>query len=151
MPGMVNTTIMVDSKKEKLNSFEIVHATIEAAQNNSVPLAGQLAAATAELTMPNARVQQIGNTLFVAHVASEHEALIKAFNADTEQNFVTNMREFCKYVNKKLGIDTVYVQGMEDQKLASLITAVFSTPGVSYKVTPGAQPMAVAQLGTIGN
>jgi hypothetical protein len=154
MPGMVNTTIMVDSKTEKLNSFEIVHAAIEDAGDTETPLASQIAGIVAELHLPDAKVQQFGNTLFVAHVASKKEALVRAFNADTAANFITNMRDFCDYVYEDLGIDTIYIPGMEDEKLARLIQALFARPNrpdMGYKITEGEQPMAVAQLGPARN
>jgi hypothetical protein len=154
MPGMVNTTIMVDSKKEKLNSFEIVHAAIEDAGDTETPLQAQLAGIMAELTMPTAKVQQFGNTLFVAHVASKSEALVRAFNADTATNFIANMRDFCDYVYKDLGVDTIYIPGMEDSQLARLIHVLFSRPNrpdMHYKTTNGNQPVAIAQLGPARN
>lgn len=154
MPGMVNTTIMVDSKKEKLNSFEIVHAAIEDAGDTTTPLEGQLAGIMAELTMPTAKVQQFGNTLFVAHVISKNEALVRAFNADTASNFITNMREFCDYVYDELGINKIYIPGMDDPQLARLIQALFSRPNrpeMHYEITPEDQSVAVAQLGPARN
>jgi len=147
---MVNTTIMTDSKKKVLNTFEIVHAAITDAGDTETPLQGQLAGIMAELTMPTAKVKQFGNTLFVAHVASPHEALVRAFNADTAPNFVSNMREFCTYVYKDLGVDTIYIPGMEDPQLARLIQALFARPtrpGMKYQITNDQPPIAIAQLG----
>lgn len=150
MPGSINMTIMVDSKKKKLNTFEIVHSAIQDAGDTETPLQGQIAGILAELTQPTAKVKQFGNTLFVAHVASPHEALVRAFNADTAPNFVSNMRDFCTYVYKNLNIDTIYIPGMEDPKLARLVHALFAKPtrpGMQYQMTNSQPPIAVAQLG----
>lgn len=150
MSGMVNTSIMVDSKKEKLNSFQIVHAAIQDAGDTQTPLAAQMAGIIAELSQPNAKVQQFGNTLFVAHIASDTEALVRAFNADTAQNFIANMKEFMSFMYNDLKIDTAVVPGMEDPKLARLMQIAFmrpERPGMSYKLTPPPNSAAIATLG----
>jgi len=141
---------MVDSKNKVLNTFEIVHAALQDAGDTVTPMQGQVAGAVAELTMPQAKVKQFGNTLFVAHIVDAHQALVRAFNADIAPNFVSNMREFCTYVYEDLGVDTIYIPGMEDPKLARLIQALFARPtrpGMKYQITPEDQSVAIAQLG----
>jgi hypothetical protein len=150
MASMVNTTIMVDSKKEVLNSFEIVHAAIEDAGDTSIPMQSQLAGIAAELTQPKAEVKQIGNTIFVAHIASGHEAFVRAFNADTAQNFIANMKEFMTFMYDDLGLDIAVVPGMEDPKLVRLLQSAFARPDRSdmgYGVTPAPNPAAIITLG----
>jgi hypothetical protein len=150
MPGMVNTTIMVDSKKEVLNTFEIVHAAITDAGDTETPLPSQLAGIIAELTVPGAKVKQFGNTLFVAHITSPHEAFVRAFNADTAPNFVVNMSEFGTYMYEDLGIDKIYIPGLEDPNLGRLLQAVFARPtrpGMGYHVTNSKPPIAIATIG----
>ena len=150
MPGMVNTTIMVDSKKEVLNTFEIVHAAITDAGDTETPLQSQLAGVIAELSVPGAKVKQFGNTLFVAHVSSPREAFVRAFNADTASNFVVNMRDFGTYMYADLGIDKIYIPGLEDPNLGRLLQAVFARPtrpGMEYHVTNSQPPIAIANLG----
>tara|TARA_R110000782_G_scaffold487_6_gene1582 strand:- start:393 stop:857 length:465 start_codon:yes stop_codon:yes gene_type:complete len=151
MPGMLNTTIMVDSKKEKLNTFEIVHASIVDAGNTQVPLPAQMAGIVTELSQPDSKVIQFGNTLFVAHLASDREAFVRAFNADTAQNFLENIGKFSTYLYKDLGIDIITIPGLEDPNLARLLSAFFSRPirpGMQYHITESQPPMAIAQLGT---
>jgi len=145
---------MVNSHKKELNTFELVHAALQDAGDTVTPMQGQFAGVIAELTMPQAKVKQFGNTLFVAHVADKRQALVRAFNADTAQNFITNMRDFCDYVYEKLGVDKIYIPGMEDPQLARLIQALFSRPNrpdMSYQITPEDQSVAVAQLGPARN
>lgn len=147
---MLNPSLMVDSKKKVLNTFEIVHAALQDAGDTETPMQGQLAGVIAELHMPSAKVKQFGNTLFVAHMADKRQALVRAFNADTAPNFVSSMRDFCTYAYTDLGIDTIYIPGMEDPQLARLIHALFSKPtrpDMHYQITTDEPPIAIAQLG----
>ena len=141
---------MADSKQQKLNTFQIVHMAIEDAGDTSTPLPAQLAGIIAELNQPNSKVRQFGNTLFVAHIAPDHKALVRAFNADTASNFVLNMQAFGTWAYTQLGIDTIIIPGLADPDLVRLLQAAFAKPArpnMGYRITEGNNPAAVAQLG----
>ena len=143
---------MIDSKQQKLNTFEIVHTALEDAGNIAVPAAAQLAGVMAELVQPNAKVKQFGNTLFVAHMGTDKKAFVRAFNADTAANFVLNMHAFSLYAYRTLGLDFIVVPGLEDPNLIRLLKTAFANPfqsGMSMHETTAktGKLMALIKLG----
>jgi len=143
---------MVDSKRKTLNTFEIVHIALEDAGNTAVPITAQLAGIMAELAQPNAKVKQFGNTIFVAHMGIDKKAFVRAFNADTAPNFVSNMRAFSLYAYHTLGLDFIVVPGLEDPNLVRLLKTAFANPtqsGMSMQTTTAktGKLMALIKLG----
>lgn len=53
------------------------------------------------------RVMRAGNTLFWYHLLGNKEAQMYVFNADTQKNFLRNMREFAKAM-EKAGFEKVF-------------------------------------------
>lgn len=143
---------MIDSNKQELNSFQIVHTAIEDAGDTTTPLAAQLAGIMAELSQPNSKVIQFGNTLFVAHLAPGNKALVRAFNADIASNFVSNMQSFGTYAYDELNVDVIVIPGVADPALIRLLQAAFAKPArpdMGYEILPSAngRAVAVARLG----
>ena len=143
---------MVDSKQQKLNTFEIVHTALVDAGDTTTPMPAQLAGIITELSQPNAKVKQFGNTIFVAHMAPDNKAFVRAFNADTAANFVANMKMFCVYAYDELGLDVIVIPGMEDPNLVRLLKAVMQDPpyqGMGYQLSPrtDGKVLAVATIG----
>lgn len=89
-------TETIDSAAQRLSLAQIilyaVHRAYEAGelpQGATVPAA--VASITAETSMPNTDVKQIGNTVFVSHFNQDKsEASMRAFNMDSARNFFTN-------------------------------------------------------------
>ena len=89
-------TETIDSNQQKLTMSEIVlHAVQRASEEGELPpgvniMAG-VTAITAEASMPNTDVKQIGNTVFISHFSQDKsETSTRAFNMDSARNFVDN-------------------------------------------------------------
>ena len=158
LEGRSSMATMVDSKQRKLNTFEIVHTSLvdsaptPEVANDSKAVYAQLMGAITELSQPNTKVKQFGNTLFAAHIAPERRAFVRAFNADTAANFIKSIMEFFGYAYTKLGLDTLVIPGMQDTSLARLIDAALRKPfqkGMGYQLDTRNPDnvIAVLQLG----
>lgn len=98
---------LVDSNTKKLKMDEIVKI---AAQNtkseysfNQVYLS-----IMKELTMQGSVVIQLGNTLFIIHRTEDPKiGYMRALNADTAQNYMTNSEQFAKIAYDKYNLDTI--------------------------------------------
>lgn len=102
---------LVDSNSQKLNLEEIVK--IAAANTKSEYSFNQVfLAIMKELTMPGSIVVQIGNTVFIMHRAEKNPfyAAMRALNADTAQNYLTNSEQFAKMAYDKYNVDVIVSQ-----------------------------------------
>lgn len=115
---------MVDSRQHKLNSMEIVMVALENTQSKYPPKVA-LPAVISEMGQPNTKVQQIGNTMFVAHM-TPNGAKFKALNADTAQNFLQNSIEFIRWM-KQLGVP-VLVTEFSDPNILRMIQMIAANP-----------------------
>jgi len=54
-----------------------------------------------ETTSDKVDIVQAGNTVFLSHKKSKNSMVGRIFNADTPENFVTNLLEYISYLQKK--------------------------------------------------
>lgn len=125
----------VNSKEKKLNSGQILGIFLK---NNPQPQPDNVVmpAILAELSQPNCKVQQIGNTLFEVHTGSEGRGFFKAFNADTPPNFVENSKQFVVWARRVLGMKALVTE-FSDPALAQLFKIISMRPplpGMGYQV-----------------
>ncbi len=93
----------IDSKKKKLSRAEIITRYLHNEDLGNTPLPAMMLAITRTLTMPNAKVKQIGNTVFFMYTspAPHQDKLVGgAYNADTPENFIRNGIKFIDYLKK---------------------------------------------------
>ena len=125
----------IDSKQKKLNVGEIV---IDFLQHNpqGMPVSVVVPAILTELSNPNVKTRQIGNTLFEIIPGKNSTAFFKAFNADTGQNFVENSKQFVVWAKHVLGLQTLVTQFTDPsiETLFKVIEANPPMPGMDYKV-----------------
>lgn len=127
----------VDSKRQKLNSGQIVPIFLKntgQAQNPKV----MIPAILAELSQPQVKTRQIGNTLFEVILSKQghDQAFFKAFNADTPENFVDNSKQFVVWARRVLGLKLLVTE-FQDPALAQLFKVISMNPpmpGMGYKV-----------------
>lgn len=125
----------VNSKEKKLNSGQILGIFLK---NNPQPQPDNVVmpAILAELSQPNCKVQQVGNTLFEVHTGSEGRGFFKAFNADTPPNFVENSKQFVVWARRVLGMKALVTE-FDDPALAQLFKIIAMRPplpGMGYQV-----------------
>jgi hypothetical protein len=123
---------LIDSNKEELDTSTIIARSVgeekESGQlSEDVTLQAAILSVVAEGSMPNTKVEQIGNTVFMSHYSEDgKEVAMHMFNADIARNYLEN---FIKYVKALLG------QGVErmtsdfsDKKILQLFNAIFRRP-----------------------
>lgn len=115
---------MIDSKKQKLNSAEIIKIALENTKS-PYPLQVAFTAITSEMNQPKTKVQQIGNTLFILHMGDEG-GYFKALNADIAPNFYRNSVNFIVWA-KDLGLQTLVTE-FSDERIMAIINMIASNP-----------------------
>lgn len=96
---------LVDSQQQELSVEDIVG--IDGMNTGQEYMPAQLSAMlTAELQMPNTLFLRQGNTLYIVHKAQPSIGVFRIINADTQQNLLTNSREFIAACYK-MGFDTM--------------------------------------------
>jgi hypothetical protein len=94
-----------------------------------------LPAIVAELSQPNVKTKQIGNTIFEIIPGENKAAFFKAFNADTGPRFLENSREFVVYARRVMGLTHLVTQ-FRDPSLERLFKIISLNPpmaGMGYK------------------
>ena len=94
----------VDSKETPLPAPEVIMESIR--NYNITPYPPEVVAASIakEMTMPNADMVQIGNTVFLGHHGkneNKDKMVGRAFNIDTGRNFVENGFRYFDYLKDK--------------------------------------------------
>ena len=124
----------VDSSKRKLNTGEIITMFL---QNSPQPHPANvmMPAILTELSQPNTKIKQIGNTLFEVILGSERKAFFKAFNADIGPNFVENSKVFCVWAYRELNLDHLVTEFNDPslEKLFKIISMKPPLPGMGYQ------------------
>lgn len=102
---------LVDSNQTKLDMQKVIEI---AAQNvkSEYTFNQVFVSILKELTLPNSIVMQIGNTVFISHRSkkSPRYAYMRALNADTAQNYLTNCEQYADLAYNKYGIDVIVSQ-----------------------------------------
>jgi len=141
-------TETIDSNQQKLTMSEIVlHAVQRASEEGELPpgvnvMAG-VTAITAEASMPNTDVKQIGNTVFISHFSRDKiETSTRGFNMDSARNFVDNTVEYATSL-ADAGVRRVTIDFKGDS-IKQMLIAVSRTPIASqnwgmqlFKTTDG--------------
>ena len=117
---------MVDSRRQKLNSAEIVTIALENTRS-PYPVNKALPAILTEMAQPNTDVKQMGNTMFVLHKGDNGQGVFKALNADIPQNFLANSIKYVVYVKQNLGIN-VLVTEFQDPAISTLFHVIARNP-----------------------
>lgn len=125
---------MIDSRKQQLNSADIVTIALHNTQSKYPP---QVAypAVLAEMSQPNTQVKQIGNTMFVVHMGDNGQGFFKALNADSARNFLENSKAFCIWAKKELGMNLLVTE-FEDPAIEVLFKMIARNPpfpGMGYQ------------------
>lgn len=126
--------MLVDSKKQLLNIGQIIPMFLHdnpQEQSFHVMLAGLIA----ELSHPNVKTKQIGNTLFEVIIGSDGVAFMKTYNVDTGVNFINNSEQFFIYAKNELNLKTLVCQFANPQfEHALRIFFKKPLPGMSYQL-----------------
>ena len=117
---------MVDSRRQKLNSAEIVTIALENTRS-PYPVNKALPAILTEMSQPNTDVKQMGNTMFVLHKGDNGQGVFKALNADIPQNFLDNSRKYVVYAKQNLGMN-VLVTEFQDPAISTLFHVIARNP-----------------------
>jgi hypothetical protein len=117
---------MVDSRRQKLNSAEIVTIALENTRS-PYPVNKALPAILTEMAQPNTDVKQMGNTMFVLHKGDNGQGFFKALNADVPQNFLANSIKYVVYAKKDLRMN-VLVTEFQDPAISTLFHAISRNP-----------------------
>jgi hypothetical protein len=117
---------MIDSRRQKLNSAEIITIALENTRSPYPPKMAMPAILT-ELSQPNTDVKQMGNTIFVLHKGDNGQGVFKALNADIPQNFLDNSKKYVVYAKQDLGMD-VLVTEFQDPAISTLFHAISRNP-----------------------
>lgn len=124
---------MIDSHHQLLNSADIVTIALKNT-NSPYPVNVAYPAILSEMSQPNTKVKQIGNTIFVVHLGDKGQGFFKALNADTAKNFVSNSKAFCIWAKKELGLSLLVTQ-FKNQELQNLFKLIAKNPpmqGMGY-------------------
>lgn len=127
--------MLVDSKKQKLDSGQIIGIFLESTKQPHPPQV-MMPAILDELSQPTAKVKQFGNTLFEVHTGKNSQGFFKAFNADTGPNFVDNSKLFCVWAKRVLGLKILVTEYSDPSldRLFKLIAMNPPMPGMGYQV-----------------
>jgi len=127
--------MLVDSKKQLLNIGQIIPMFLHdnpQEQSFHVMLAGIMT----ELSHPQVKTKQIGNTLFEVIIGTNGVAFMKTYNVDTGVNFMDNAEKFAIYAKEKLGLKTLVSQFVNPQ-FEHALKIIFKKPpmaGMSYQL-----------------
>ncbi len=127
--------MLVDSKKQKLDSGQIIGIFLEDNKQPHPPEV-MMPAILDELSQPTAKVKQFGNTLFEVQVGKEGRGFFKAFNADIGRNFVENSKLFCVWAKRVLGLNLLVTEFTDPsiEQLFKLISMNPPIPKMGYQV-----------------
>jgi hypothetical protein len=127
---------LVDSKQQKLNSGQIITLWIQNNPDQNYETKVLMAGILHELSMPNVKTKQIGNTLFEVIMGDDKKAFFKAFNADTGGNFVDNSKTFVIWSKKVLGLNLLVTEFNDPslERLFKIISMNPPMPDMGYQV-----------------
>lgn len=140
---------MVDSAKEKLNVADIAAIALQNTKSEFSPKVA-FPAILAEMSQPNTKHLQLGNTIFILHMGDNGQGFFKALNADTARNFYENSMKFCVWA-KQQGMRVIMTQFTE-KSIETLFKAISKKPpmpGMGYQVLhmKGGETRIVLNLG----
>ena len=94
--------MLVDSKHKHLTISEIIKTSLQET-NSKYNFNSGFSLIMKELSLPNCKAIQIGNTLFMLSTSQNESTHVffRALNADTAKNYIENSRKFFKIMHKK--------------------------------------------------
>lgn len=119
---------LVSSSKEELDTSTIIARVLGDAKDagelpKGVTLQAALLSIVAEGTMPNTKVEQIGNTVFLSHYSEDgKEVAMRAFNADVARNYLENSVAYVKALETQ-GVERM-TSDFSDKKILQLFNAI---------------------------
>jgi hypothetical protein len=116
---------MVDSSQKKLNVADIASIALENTKSEYPPKVA-FPAILAEMSQPNTKHLQLGNTIFILHMGKDGQGFFKALNADTARNFYQNSMKFCVWA-KEQGMKVIMTQ-FEEKSIEVLFKAIAKKP-----------------------
>jgi hypothetical protein len=124
----------VDSNQRKLNTAEIITNFLQNSPQPHPPSV-MMPAILTELSQPNTKTKQIGNTLFEVILGQGREAFFKAFNADIGANFVESSKMFCVWAHRDLNLQFVVTEFSDPslEKLFKIISMKPPLPNMAYQ------------------
>jgi hypothetical protein len=138
---------LVDSNKEELDTSTIIARSVGEAKEagqlpKNVTLQAAILSIVAEGSMPNTKVEQIGNTVFMSHYSEDSkEVAMRAFNADTARNYLENSVKYVKALPEQ-GVERM-TSDFSDKKILQLFNAIARRPELQewgmqvYKLNTG--------------
>lgn len=126
----------VDSTQQQLNIGQIIPMWLKE-NPQGVPDAKMMTMILTELSQPQVKVKQIGNTVFEVIKGDGPNAYFKAFNVDTAQNFVENGRNFVVYARRMMGLKNL-VTVFKDPSILQIFKIISSNPpmpGMGFKAS----------------
>lgn len=127
---------LIDSRKQKLNSGQIITLWIQNNPDQKYAPAVLMAGILKELSSPGVQTKQIGNTLFELMTGESGQGFFKAFNADIGQNFVENSKMFVVWAKNSMGIKLLVTEFTDPsiERLFKIISMNPPMPGMGYQV-----------------
>jgi len=123
---------LVDSNKEELDTSTIIARAVGEAKDagqlpKNVTLQAAILSVIAEGSMPNTKVEQIGNTVFMSHYSEDgKEVAMRAFNADTARNYLESSIKYVKALPEQ-GVERM-TSDFSDKKILQLFNTIARRP-----------------------
>lgn len=128
-------TELIDSRKQQLTSKEILPIVYKS-MSSSHPFSAVLPAILAEMSQPKTVVKQIGNTIFSVQDAQNKVGIFRVFNADIDQNLLSNTKLFCAFSLHSLGFNYL-ITPTDDIKIFNLFQKIMQSPPMQDMSTQG--------------
>jgi hypothetical protein len=122
----------IDSKQRHLNIGQIIPLALSNTKQPH-PMREMMIAILDELSHPNVKTKQFGNTIFEV-IGDGDEVFFKAFNVDTGQNYIENGKKFFVWARHVLGAKTL-VTDFNDQSISRILKIIMMNPpmpGMGY-------------------
>jgi hypothetical protein len=123
---------LVDSNKEELDTSTIIARAVGEAKDagqlpKNVTLQAAILSVISEGSMPNTKVEQIGNTVFMSHYSEDgKEVAMRAFNADTARNYLESSIKYVKALPEQ-GVERM-TSDFSDKKILQLFNTIARRP-----------------------
>jgi len=126
--------MITDSHVQKMNSMQIVTTFLQS-NPQPHPMKVMLPAIISELSQPNVKTKQIGNTIFEVIPGKDNVAFFKAFNADTGPRFLENSKQFVVMARRIMGLKQLVTQFKDPslERLFKIISLNPPMPGMGYQ------------------
>lgn len=125
----------VNSKQKQLSIPEVITTAFKDLRVPQPKIAAAMLGVVQQVALPDTDTKQFGNTVFISAIKSREDGLtvayLRAINADTARNYLSNGIEYFKYIIEK-GVSYVFMTFTESS-VVSVINAV-KDPEVQARV-----------------